>query len=49
MKHFDQQIEEISDRIKKNGQEIQDNLEKMKSLDDEFESMSKELDALENW
>lgn len=49
MAKFDQQINEISGRIKENGEEIQANLKKMKSLDDEFKTMSKELDALENW
>ena len=49
MVKFDQQINEISCRIQKNGQEIQDNLKRMRSLDDEFQTMSKELDALENW
>lgn len=49
MAKFDQQINEISGRIQKNGQEIQDNLKQIKSLDEEFQVMSKELDALENW
>jgi methyl-accepting chemotaxis protein len=49
MAKFDAQINHISNRIKENGKEIQSNLKEMRRLDDEFESMSRELDALENW
>jgi methyl-accepting chemotaxis protein len=49
MKKFDQQIEQISNNIKKNGEDIKENLNQMRNLDGEFAKMSQELDALEKW